>query len=167
MRATRRLFVGVWRTGLFRKTNSVSAQTCRIWGRRAFSGVVVNRLPNQNREHRSVSHGKFTRRSLAPIQTKPFQMIGIRGYSLPLERDEIQARLLKIVTKFLTERNKNVEAKVSDHFMTDYGLDSLEVVELLVWVEEEFSIIMPDSIADDLFTIEDAVAYIASVPEAN
>jgi NADH dehydrogenase (ubiquinone) 1 alpha/beta subcomplex 1 len=52
------------------------------------------------------------------------------------------------------------------HFEKDLGLDSLDVVELVMAVEEEFSVEIPDGDADKILTMEDAINYIASHPQA-
>ncbi len=52
------------------------------------------------------------------------------------------------------------------HFEKDLGLDSLDVVELVMAVEEEFSVEIPDADADKILTVEDAINYIASHPQA-
>lgn len=54
----------------------------------------------------------------------------------------------------------------SAHFEKDLGLDSLDVVELVMAVEEEFSVEIPDGDADKILTMEDAINYIASHPQA-
>jgi NADH dehydrogenase (ubiquinone) 1 alpha/beta subcomplex 1, acyl-carrier protein len=45
-------------------------------------------------------------------------------------------------------------------------LDSLDVVELVMAFEEEFGIEIPDTDADRIFTVEDAVNYISQHPQA-
>ena len=54
----------------------------------------------------------------------------------------------------------------SAHFEKDLGLDSLDIVELVMAVEEEFSVEIPDADADKIFSVEDAINYIASHPQA-
>jgi NADH dehydrogenase (ubiquinone) 1 alpha/beta subcomplex 1 len=54
----------------------------------------------------------------------------------------------------------------SAHFEKDLGLDSLDVVELVMAFEEEFAVEIPDADADKIFSVEDAVNYIASHPMA-
>ena len=52
------------------------------------------------------------------------------------------------------------------HFEKDLGLDSHDVVELVMAFEEEFAIEIPDTDADKIFSVEDAVNYIARHPMA-
>lgn len=54
----------------------------------------------------------------------------------------------------------------SAHFEKDLGLDSLDVVELVMAFEEEFAVEIPDADADKILSVEDAVNYIASHPMA-
>ena len=51
-------------------------------------------------------------------------------------------------------------------FKEDLDLDSLDAVEIVLQLEEEFSIQIPDSEADNILTIPDAVKYISGHPMA-
>lgn len=53
------------------------------------------------------------------------------------------------------------------HFKNDLGLDSLDAVEVVMALEEEFRFEIPDNEADDkMDTIKVAVNFIASHPQA-
>jgi NADH dehydrogenase (ubiquinone) 1 alpha/beta subcomplex 1 len=56
--------------------------------------------------------------------------------------------------------------KPGSHFEKDLGLDSLDVVELVMAFEEEFAIEIPDADADKILSVEDAVNYVAQHPMA-
>lgn len=58
--------------------------------------------------------------------------------------------------------------KVTDAatFKEDLALDSLDAVEVVMAIEDEFTIEIPDSEADKILSIADAVAYIISHPAA-
>jgi len=45
-------------------------------------------------------------------------------------------------------------------FIDDLGADSLDIVELVMTIEEEFHIEIPDDEAEKLATVGDAVAYV-------
>ena len=45
-------------------------------------------------------------------------------------------------------------------FVEDLGSDSLDVIELLMAFEEEFSLEIPDEHAEQLFTVADVVKYL-------
>ena len=51
-------------------------------------------------------------------------------------------------------------------FGDDLGLDSLDVVEVVMAIEDEFAIEIPDQEADKIASIADAVEYISSHPMA-
>lgn len=51
------------------------------------------------------------------------------------------------------------------HFSNDLGLDSLDTVEVVMAIEEEFSIEIPDKDADEIRTVGDAIKYISEAPE--
>lgn len=51
-------------------------------------------------------------------------------------------------------------------FTEDLGLDSLDIVEVVMAIEDEFAIEIPDQEADKIVSIKDAVEYISSHPMA-
>lgn len=52
------------------------------------------------------------------------------------------------------------------HFKNDLGLDSLDTVEVVMALEEEFGFEIPDNEADKIDSIKVAVDFIASHPQA-
>lgn len=71
-----------------------------------------------------------------------------------------EAKLKKIVSKQLdVEEGKiTLESKFTD----DLGADSLETVELIMQLEEEFGCEIPDEDAEKIVTVGDALNYIES-----
>ena len=65
-----------------------------------------------------------------------------------------------VLDKLGTEENKITEAA---SFMDDLGADSLDTVELIMEMEEEFGIEIPDEKAEKLATVGDADKYIDSI----
>lgn len=53
-----------------------------------------------------------------------------------------------------------------DVSFSELGLDSLDVVELVMAIEEEFAIEIPDAEADKILTASEAISYISSHPMA-
>jgi acyl carrier protein len=45
-------------------------------------------------------------------------------------------------------------------FIDDLGADSLDIVELIMALEEEFGLEIPDTAAEKITTVNDAVSYI-------
>jgi len=52
------------------------------------------------------------------------------------------------------------EVKEESKFVEDLGADSLDVVELVMALEEKFDIEIPDSDAENITTVGDALKYI-------
>jgi acyl carrier protein len=71
---------------------------------------------------------------------------------------DIQERVKQIVAKQLSVDESKVlpEAK----FIDDLGADSLDTVELVMAFEEEFKVDIPDSDAEGIRSVGDAIKYI-------
>jgi len=52
------------------------------------------------------------------------------------------------------------EVKLESSFIDDLGADSLDIVELIMALEEEFDLEIPDKEAEKIATVGDAVEYI-------
>ena len=50
--------------------------------------------------------------------------------------------------------------KLTDDVMNDYGFDSLDCVEFIMILEEEFNIDIPDDEAEELSTVSEIINYI-------
>ncbi|XP_032832038.2 acyl carrier protein, mitochondrial-like [Petromyzon marinus] len=50
---------------------------------------------------------------------------------------------------------------LESHFLKDLGLDSLDQVELIMGIEDEFGFEIPDSDAEKLLTAKDVIAYVS------
>jgi len=66
------------------------------------------------------------------------------------------------VKSIIAERLSIDESKVAENssFIEDLGADSLDTVELIMQLEEEFNIQIPDEDAEKIATVGDAVTYI-------
>lgn len=79
---------------------------------------------------------------------------------LKLDGKELELKLIKIVAEKLNIEEKNVTA--ASRFQEDLGADSLDIVELLMEIEEEFGVNISDDESERLKTVGDAVKYIAA-----
>lgn len=72
------------------------------------------------------------------------------------------ATILEGLTKLCVEHLgvTEEEVKMDVRFRDDLGADSLDVVELIMEVEEEFDIEIPDDAAEQMVTVGDVVEYI-------
>ncbi len=67
-------------------------------------------------------------------------------------------RLIEIIANQLGVAADNVTPDAS--FMEDLGADSLDTVELVMALEEEFDLEIPDSDAEKIQTVQDALDYL-------
>jgi len=67
-------------------------------------------------------------------------------------------KVKKIVVEQLGVEEEDISMEAS--FIDDLGADSLDIVELIMALEEEFDIEIPDSEAEKISTVGDAVDYI-------
>ncbi len=72
----------------------------------------------------------------------------------------IAERVKTIVAEQLGVEDEQVTAEAS--FMDDLGADSLDTVELVMALEEEFDIEISDEDAEKIQTVKDAVDYVSS-----
>jgi acyl carrier protein len=70
----------------------------------------------------------------------------------------IEERVKQIVAEQLGVDDAQVTSEAS--FMVDLGADSLDTVELVMALEEEFDIEISDEDAEKILTVQDAVSYI-------
>lgn len=70
----------------------------------------------------------------------------------------IEERVKKIVAEQLSVSGDQVKAESS--FVDDLGADSLDTVELVMALEEEFEADIPDEEAEKIATVQDAVDFI-------
>ena len=71
-----------------------------------------------------------------------------------------EERVKKIVVEQLGVKEEDVN--ITSSFVDDLGADSLDTVELVMALEEEFNTEIPDEQAEKITTIQEAVKYIDS-----
>ena len=69
-----------------------------------------------------------------------------------------QDRIIKMIADQLQIDEEQVKPDAS--FMDDLGADSLDTVELIMALEEEFDIEIPDSEAEKIRTVQQALEYL-------
>lgn len=77
-----------------------------------------------------------------------------------LDSSELEAKVIKIVAEKLSIDEKSITT--ASRFQEDLGADSLDVVELLMEIEEEFGVSISDEDSEKLVTVGDAVRFISS-----
>lgn len=73
---------------------------------------------------------------------------------------DIEARVKKIVAEQLGANEADVKTESS--FVDDLGADSLDTVELVMALEEEFECEIPDEDAEKITTVQQAIDYVNS-----
>lgn len=70
----------------------------------------------------------------------------------------VEERVIEIVSEQMGVSKDQITKETS--FITDLGADSLDTVELVMELEEEFDITIPDEKAEEIQTVGQAVAFI-------
>ena len=70
----------------------------------------------------------------------------------------VEERVIEIVSEQMGVAKDQITKETS--FVNDLGADSLDTVELVMELEEEFDITIPDEKAEEIQTVGQAVAYI-------
>ena len=87
-----------------------------------------------------------------------------KGTPYLLDRDVVKQRTMDVVKNF--EKVDAAKVTETSHFMHDLGLDSLDVVEVVMALEQEFVLDIPDHDAEKILSVAEAVEYIGCNPMA-
>ena len=71
---------------------------------------------------------------------------------------DVTDKIKKIICEQLDVPEEDVVPKAS--FVDDLGADSLDQVELIMAMEEEFDVSIPDEDAENIGTVQDAIDYV-------
>ncbi|PSS09092.1 hypothetical protein M430DRAFT_69532 [Amorphotheca resinae ATCC 22711] len=136
----------MFRTALLRSARSATSQVVRR------TGAIA----------RPVAPSSFVTKS----QFAPSAFQAARCYSAAsgLQKSEVEGRIVDLLKNFdkVTDPSK---LSPTSHFANDLGLDSLDTVEVVMAIEEEFSIEIPDKEADAIHSVDKAVEYILAQPD--
>ncbi|KAI9482693.1 MAG: acyl carrier protein-like protein [Benjaminiella poitrasii] len=121
-----------------------------------FRPTILLKAANKAATYRVIT----TSQSMSPIVLSRFYSSG-GG----LSHADIETRVLDVLRGF----DKVDSSKISPnaHFIKDLGLDSLDTVEVVMAIEEEFSVEIPDKEADEIKTAKQAVEYISHRSDAH
>ncbi|RQM07569.1 hypothetical protein DH86_00002028 [Scytalidium sp. 3C] len=132
----------MFRSAIIRSARSATRQSARP------SAVIA----------RFVAPSSFVTKS----QVIPSAFQAVRCYSAgsSLPQAEVEGRIIDLLKNF-------DKLSPTAHFSNDLGLDSLDTVEVVMAIEEEFSIEIPDKEADAIHSVDKAVNYILAQPDAH
>ncbi|KAK3618619.1 mitochondrial acyl carrier protein [Elasticomyces elasticus] len=102
------------------------------------------------------------------ITTPAFSISAIRCYASAsgLGQEEVAGRIMDLLKNFDKVQDPS-KLSATSHFTNDLGLDSLDTVEVVMAIEEEFSIEIPDKEADAIHSVNQAIDYIMAQPDAH
>jgi len=80
-------------------------------------------------------------------------------YASTLSQDQIESRVIAVCKAF--DKISADKLTLDSHFINDLGLDSLDHVEVIMAVEDEFGFEIPDEHAEKLITPSHIVKYVA------
>jgi acyl carrier protein len=76
-----------------------------------------------------------------------------------MDRDELFEKIKTVIVDQLGVEEDDIAEEAA--FVDDLGADSLDIVELVMALEEEFGVSIPDEQAEKIKTVGDAVDFIA------
>jgi len=81
-----------------------------------------------------------------------------------MEYKMTEEELIKKITAVTVEKLgvKEEDVKLDASFVNDLGADSLDRVELVMALEDEFDIEIPDEVAEKFIKVSDVLAYVQS-----
>ncbi|CAK9812536.1 Acyl carrier protein, mitochondrial [Anthophora quadrimaculata] len=101
------------------------------------------------------------RQSIIKVAPQGTRVKQVRHYSekQPLSLDAIQSRVLLVL--HLYDKIDPQKLNLDSHFMEDLGLDSLDHIEVIMAMEDEFGFEIPDMDAEKLLRPADIIRYVA------
>lgn len=78
-----------------------------------------------------------------------------------MRNGSIESRVTGIISEQLSLREEDLS--LESRFVDDLGADSLDIVELIMEMEEEFDVEIPDEDIEKMLTIKDVISYITKL----
>ena len=75
-----------------------------------------------------------------------------------VDKEEVAKRIIEIVAEKMDKPKEEITPDKS--FVNDLGADSLDTVELMMDIEDEFDLSIPEEAAQKIATIGDAIKYV-------
>lgn len=73
---------------------------------------------------------------------------------------------LQFITGVIAEYNGTApeSVKVSHELLSDLNIDSLDLINIIMKVEKQYNVIIPDKVMDSFKTVGDIVSYVTTYP---
>uniref|UniRef100_A0A1L8E0Z0 Acyl carrier protein n=1 Tax=Nyssomyia neivai TaxID=330878 RepID=A0A1L8E0Z0_9DIPT len=102
---------------------------------------------------------KYPQTTTLLSNTHQWQVIERKYFATKPNIEEIRTRVLKVVAAY--DKVNESKLTIDSHFINDLGLDSLDHVEVIMAMEDEFGFEIPDHDAEKLNRPADIVRYVA------
>jgi acyl carrier protein len=74
------------------------------------------------------------------------------------ERSEVAEKIIEIIAKKMDKPKEDIKPEMT--FVGDLGADSLDTVEIMMEIEDQFNLNIPEEEAEKIETIADAIKYV-------
>ncbi len=130
--------------------------------------TIVSRTPEGEPNECPVCHALVCIEPSLPAGDAPCPHCGVLLWFLPTsagvslhETESVAALRRKIAELLAANLGINPQAAAQPSFFADVGQDSLDVAELMMELEDEFGLTIPDADAENIRTVADAIDYLA------
>ncbi|XP_035253036.1 acyl carrier protein, mitochondrial-like [Anguilla anguilla] len=145
---------------LVRCVRSLARPSARLCPVNATVRAAAAPLPLNRRSFSLLSCSQRTRQTdQTRVPGSLVQLCRQYGDLPPLTIESIKDRVMYVLKLYDKVNPENLQ--VTSHFIKDLGLDSLDQVEIIMAMEDEFGFEIPDSEAEKLMSPEEIVQYIA------
>ncbi|OWB58878.1 oxidoreductase activity protein [[Candida] boidinii] len=125
---------------------------------------TVGQLSRKNIVSNLVSN-QFRKNNVIKPLSLSLNNIRFYSHAPPLTKEIITERIIELLESY-SKIKEDANISMTTSFSKDLGLDSFDTVEIIMEMENEFSIIIPDHEADEIKTVGQAVEYIVSQDDA-
>ena len=121
-------------------------------------GYTADKSNLQSRINKYISANEEENIAFVQVDAMPTYKLCLLKNGISTNDEEIFEKVKGVIVEQLDVAEGNITMKAS--FIDDLGADSLDIVELIMALEEEFDIEIPDSDAEKVVTVGDVVEYI-------
>ena len=102
---------------------------------------------------------KLMQSSSCALKNNLYRSLSVRAFSsASFTKDEVEKKIFDLLKAF--DKVDPKKLRIDAHLSNDLGFDSLDRVDVLMAVEEEFNLEIPDEDIDKMLTVKDTVEYV-------